>query len=588
MSSSPTSSTTNHSSSPFPSPTPLPAWHFPFGPSSIYHQRERPKAQHMRFRSAYTPRAPVLSTEKRAHRRAQNSSLGSLSSPPLSDCSRRPLSRFASYGPSAMPMHKNKNAPTTPAKSSRNSTSSLQDSPFSDYFSDDARSSINHNHAIPSDETKALLVRMNKLQAQLMRDSSEHQRQSINLVEKKLGEIELELSALHSQTRLPYEIEDSAVGLSEQDGAVKALSHSRGPSTQSVNSSAVFSDDQATPENYKAERDWLLLRTQELLENLSSVTDELRQRHNEVKEMNEVHSVEIEEKDTRIEQLRSENEGLRQDLGFEYSELLFLKLQMKSLECDMSELRDEKDDGPPANAAERARREKKNRILSELDRWRTDSDWQDVSARFERRRSKYGIATSPNASPTTLNGEPEIEWQLETQRESRGRITSLTIKRMDSNYGESEEEEEEVQTNTVTLNGTTATPSPQPLAKSPSPTFTSTYSENSTQTDISLPLDDDEDLSYNNNNNSDIEEDQHSDFENDIQHDDECAITTSASSVVDPNDPYQDVEEDDESILESADLQIPDQQQSRWKPAWKELWAGLQSLSGMDGDEDDD
>ncbi|KAF7189839.1 hypothetical protein HII31_08946 [Pseudocercospora fuligena] len=535
----------------------LPAWHFPFGPSSIYHQRERPKAQHTRYKSSYTPRAPVLSTEKRAHRRAQNSSLGSLSSPPLSECGRSPLSRFASYGPSTMAMHKNNNAPITPAKSSRNSTSSLQDSPFSDYFSDDARSSVNHNHAIPSDETKALLVRMNKLQAQLMRDSSEHQRYSINIVEKKLGEIELELSALHSQTRMPDELEDSAVVLSEQDGAAKAPSHSRGPSTQSVNSSAVFSDDQATPENYKAERDWLLLRTQELLENLSSVTDELRQRHNEVKEMNEVHSVEIEEKDTRIEQLRSENEGLRQDLGFEYSELLFLKLQMKSLECEMSELRDEKDDGPPTNAAERARREKKNRILSELDRWRPDTDWQDVSARFKRRRSKYGIATSPNASPTTLNGEPEIEWQLETQRESRGRVTSLTIKRMDSNYGESEE----VQTNTVTLNGTTEPPTPPKFPTTPTtPTFT--YVETSTQTDISLPLDEDEDLFYN-NNNSDIEEDQ-SEFEDD----DECAITTSASSEV-GDDPYQDVEEEDGTILESAELHMPEKQSPHRLPLFE-------------------
>ncbi|KXT06027.1 hypothetical protein AC578_1330 [Pseudocercospora eumusae] len=580
MSSSPTSPT-NHSSSPFPSPSPsLPAWHFPFGPSSIYHQRERPKLQHTRFKSAYTPRAPVLSTEKRAHRRAQNSSLASLSSPPLSECSRSPLSRFASYGPATMPMHKNNNAPTTPAKSSRNSSSSLQDSPFSDYFSDDARSSV--NHAIPSDHTKALLVRMNRLQAQLMRDNSEHQRQSINIVEKKLAEIELELSALHSQTRLPHELEDSAVILSEQDAAAKPPSHSRGPSTQSANSSAVFSDDQATPENYKAERDWLLLRTQELLENLSSVTDELRQRHNEVKEMNDVHSVEIEEKDTRIEQLRSENEGLRQDLGFEYSELLFLKLQIKSLECEISELRDEKDDGPPTNAAERARREKKNRILSELDRWRIDSDWQDVSARFKRRRSKYGIATSPNASPTTLNGEPEIEWQLETQRESRGGVTSLTIKRMDGNFGESEE----VQTTSVTLNGTTEPPTPSKFPTTTTTTPTLTYVETSTQTDISLPLDE-EDLFYN-NHNSDIGtgEENHQPVSH-FEDDDECAITTSASSVVDPSDPYQDVEEEDETILESADLHMPDKQ-SRWKPAWRELWAGLSSLSGMDADDEED
>ncbi|EME89612.1 uncharacterized protein MYCFIDRAFT_213734 [Pseudocercospora fijiensis CIRAD86] len=567
MSSSPTSPT-NHSSSPFPSPSPsLPAWHFPFGPSSIYHQRERPKPQHTRFNSSYTPRAPVLSTEKRAHRRAQNSSLGSLTSPPLSECSRSPLSRFASY-PSTMAKSKNNNAPITPAKSSRHSLSSLQGSPFSDYFSDDARSSINHNHAIPSYETKALLVRMNKLQAQLMRDNSEHQRQSINIVEKKLGEIELELNALHSQTRLPGEIEDSAVVSSEQDGAAKAPSHSRGPSTQSANSSAVFSDDQTTPENYKAERDWLLLRTQELLENLSSVTAELRQRHNEVKEMNEAHSVEIEEKDTQIEQLRSENEGLRQDLGFEYSELLFLKLQMNALECEMSELRDEKDDGPPTNAAERARREKKNRILSELDRWRTDSDWQDVSARFKHRRSKYGITTSPTASSTSLlNADPEIEWQLETQRETRGRITNLTIKRMDSNSGEGEEEVQP-----VTLNGTTATlPLPPPKFPSP-PTFT--YVETSTQTsDFYIPEEEDNLLCNN--------DDEHSNPDLD----DECAITTSASSVI--LDPYENVEEaeeeEDEKTLKSADL--------RWKPAWKELWAGLQSLSGMvdeDEDEEDD
>ena len=176
-------------------------------------------------------------------------------------------------------------------------------------------------------------------------------------------------------------------------------------------------------------------------------------------------------------------------------------------------------------------------------------------------------------------------------------MTSLTIKRMNSNHGDSNPQHDDT-THTehhgfVTLNGTTD-PVAQPILPDFS-TSTPRYVETSTQTDFPLPskLPLDEDSPNTLINNTDTEEDFDQDAEYgdsgidpDQDDDDDCAITTSTSSEAD-RDAYQDVEEDEETILDSPTLHIQEQQ-SGWRPAWKELWAGLSSLSGMADDDDDE
>lgn len=363
-----------------------------------------------------------------------------------------------------------------------------------------------------------------------------------------------------------------------------------------MHSSTVFSDDAPTAEQDKAERDYYVLQLQPQLDALQRVNEELRRNLADYKESMELHSVEMEEKEVQLEQLRSENEGLRQDLGFEYSELLFLKLQMKAIECDVADLRDEKDDFAPSTEAEKQRREKKNHILSEMDRWRTDSDWQDVEARFKRRRSRYGIPTSPirkDSKSAQLNAEAaaagDIEWQLETERADRGRVTSLTIKRMDSSQTVPRTPSKFEQP--VTLNGTTESHIHFPdMELTPKPPLTTPpYSEIGTQTEVTLlspfttshsPLDGDDHIEQIQLQTEEQEEE---------EDDNDCAITTSASSEAD-GDPYQDVEEDEETVVSNATLLNAANTHSGWRIAAKELWTSLQNLSGFqeDDEEEDD
>ena len=521
-------------------------------------------------------------------------------------------------------MPRTNGGPLTPAKTSRRN-SSLQDSPFSDYFSDDARSSVNGNVQAPSNETKALLVKMNKLQSQLMRDHSDKGREAIKIVGRKLGEIEFELEALHSQTRLPIDLDDSGVFMAEEKEEAKAdvqtPQHSRGPSTvscqscasldSSVESSRVFDRDDSLLEKYHVERSYYMRQMQEALEKLNSVQAELRQRQSEFAELHEQHYTVMEEKEEEIEQLRSENEGLRQDLGFEYSELLFLKLQMKSLECDVDDLRYENNQVTSPKCSK-----KKNDILSEMDRWRTDSDWQDVEARFKRRRSKYGIPTSPIHTGSTLQKtadipKEEIDWQLETIREDRGRVTSLTIKRTDSSQSVQQsvhvEEKPEQNVEPVTLGGSTgwAVSESLPLREDDANALSEPlYADQCTQTETlpPHPLDEDDDEmapfpTYTTEEidqeddqeeeyleNSDEEEVYEEDVDDGNEHDSTTHIS-SPPSEADHDDLYQDVEEDDETILEQPTLLSVPQQKS----AWQELWSSLQSLTGIpDDDEEED
>lgn len=519
-------------------------------------------------------------------------------------------------------MPRTNGGPLTPAKTPRRN-SSLQDSPFSDYFSDDARSSLNSSAQAPSNETKALLVKMNKLQSQLMRDHSDRGREAISIVGRKLAEIDLELGALHSQTRLPIELDDSGVFMAEDKAERKAAAqtpqHSRGPSCQScasldssVESSRIFDRDDSTLEKYHIERTWYISQIQEALEKLNSVQTELRQRQSEFAALHDRHYTVLEEKEEEIEHLRSENEGLRQDLGFEYSELLFLKLQMKSLEVDVNDLRDE------SNHVTSPKCSKKNDILSEMDRWRTDSDWQDVEARFKRRRSKYGIPTSPSRAESSSVksidvSKEEIDWQLETIRETfregRGRITSLTIKRTDSSqsvsqsiHADHEPEQQKVQP--VTLGGSTGwtVTEDDSMQKDEATTFIRPpYADQCTQTDLLLldPLDEEEEdksallpIYTLKESHQEDEQDEKLVMENgaeeydedDEQHD--CAILASSTSGTGTNyeDLYQDVEEDDETVLEKPTLLSV----SQHKSAWQELWSSLQSLTGIPDDEEEE
>ncbi|KAK3114168.1 hypothetical protein LTR53_007807, partial [Teratosphaeriaceae sp. CCFEE 6253] len=437
----------SHGRSLTPSPTPSPlsashrstSWHYPAGPSFRYHVRERP--QYARFHSTTTmPIGLNLSTERRAHRRTQSTAQitpvnahGGDFSRPISQHGRGPLYRYpSSASTSTMPLSA---PPLTPAKHTRDPR--LQDSPFSDYFSDAHSASHAETEAAaydaPSMETQQMLVRLNKLQAQVMRSGDD----ALNIVGRKLGEIESELEARHAQTRLPADMDDSGLFVDDEELPSQSESERRSNSAGSgVRSAAGPAEHTLTAENKLAEQDFALLEAQEVLESLRTAQEELRQRYTELVHSNDVHVSQIEDRQQEVEKFRSENEALRTDLGFDHSELLFMKLQMKALMVEIDEVEASANGGDRSRPSRRSAR--RSRFLKEADRWHMD--WQDVDARFRRRRGKYGVLSGEERQRQMEEqaGEGEdSDWRLETVKKVRGQVDCITITRVTSSTHQS-------------------------------------------------------------------------------------------------------------------------------------------------------
>ncbi|EMC96780.1 hypothetical protein BAUCODRAFT_70624 [Baudoinia panamericana UAMH 10762] len=598
--------------SPFPSPSPStststsPSWHYPYGPSARYHKRSRP-TYHTRFKSVTTiPIAPNLSTERRAERKRAQSIVatatmapyGSLT-PPLSDSSPSPhpvaprRQQLHSYTSAPIPtmstLPGHAPGPMTPAKpvNAFHEAHRPQDSPFSDYFTDEeARSTTfpspssppfanyhhyhHHTHA-PSSTMQQLLVRMSKVQAQIMR-LGEEEPEFLNVVGRRMSEIEREWDDLHAQTRRPPELEDSGLflddetpleeeeeeGEGQQDGY---FGHGGGGGDEArpVEQKREAVEDEVsdiTPENKQAEQDYQILEAQRILENVTRANEELRRRHAELVQLNDAHVLQMDDKETELETLRSENEALRSDLGFDHSELLFLKLRLKAMEVEVGGLdevhQDECVRNAPYAAREGVMRVKTGRVLRGLEQWR--SDWRDVDARLRSRRGRYGVLSAEHRDAMLKmdledndEGGAESQWRVETVQEGQGRVSSITLRRFDAGDccsplkqqmdGTTEDSEASRR-----LTSNTSTPRPEPDKPS------SNYVDSTTQTDpAGLRDDDDDDDGYDDDN-----------FD--------CAITTS------PSTPEQQLSPVIQPLMALG------------KTAWSELWEGLEAVAGM-GDE---
>ncbi|KAK4953212.1 hypothetical protein LTR10_008918 [Elasticomyces elasticus] len=524
--------------SPCPSPSPLSSarspFHYPTGPSSRFHISDRRPPLHARYKSTFTtPTSPQLSTERRAaHRRTQSTAQvtsihaqGALTTPPSSEYSRSPLLRYASTSSMASVR------PMTPAKRDMR----LQDSPFSDYFTDDGRSPVDVTagaaaYDAPSSETQQMLGRLHKLQAQLMRSSDVSERDALNVVGRKLGEIDAELEALHSQTRMPLDMEDSGLFVDDDEEPPPSPS----PKVSSPAKELEYHD--LTPENKIAEQDYQLLELQSVLDAAKTANAELRKSYEELVKSHDKHIQQSEDRQQEVERLQTENEELRSDLGFDHSELLFLKLQMKSIKVEVGQAAE--DGGEDGLFAWR------DRTLEESDRWHTD--WRDVDARFRRRRSKYGVLSAEERQRASKKASrpDEVEedaWRLETVKKVRGMVDSITITRIESGAhqpppGPTDGVEEQAEAGAEDVHT-------QPPSSAPKE-----YASNGTQTEAESEPEA-------------FEQDSEYDYEDDES---DCAITTS------PNTPEQ-----QSPVIRGM---VPS---SKTKTAWKELWEGLSSLAGM-------
>lgn len=486
--------------------------------------------------------------------------------PGESDAPNRLASSTASYDP----------PPVTPAKATRHRrhSSVLMDSPFSDYFTDDARSL--ESQTTPTSETQHLLVRLNKLQSQLMR--GDNGPEILNIVGRRIDDIEHEVDGLHSHDCLPEEMEEIEeieeefftererdVLLSSRPGSKR---HNQHFNPLGINGMTEVSEDGVNWDKERQEK--LLTEAQTALHFLTKAQEQLRQRHQELVNLNEEHSLDMEEKEMEVERLRSENESLKSDLGFDHSELLFLELQLKSLEVECEDS---------------MYHPKLERLQRQMENWR--DDWRDVEARFKKRRARYGVTSHDDKTDrdSVAGAEREDdpkEWKVDIQKQGTRRVNSLTIRRV-SKDSETEEQErkeraakEEVSTPTKAHTADVdSTPKPRPVEQQEhlqvkKTSASSNYTSQATQTTpppsptlTPVPLA--EALGLNGSFSPGV---------------DDCAITTSPSSVADSD------EEDEDEEQSQVKIPVRDTRSEQKRTALRELWSGLTDWAGM-GDDDE-
>ena len=137
--------------------------------------------------------------------------------------------------------------------------------------------------------------------------------------------------------------------------------------------------------------------------------------------------MQIEELTTQLMTVKSENDSLKQDLGFDHSELLFLKLQLQALEVQKENY------------------DHHTHVLLAEDFAQWKADWDSVDARLRSRRQKRRVTSADIKDLPSLDNEKTIKpedqgnWQLETRKQRHGRVHSITLKRVDEPETQAEE-----------------------------------------------------------------------------------------------------------------------------------------------------
>ncbi|KAH0274054.1 hypothetical protein KCU91_g5554, partial [Aureobasidium melanogenum] len=454
------------------------SWHVP-GPSTRYH-----KSEHAR------PKPTPRSSTNGQHVRNQ-SSLSTRSSHTEASAVASPLARLnfsrdspKDYSYTPADTIKPRNNPATPLRSphlASNNFNNLrfQGSPFSDYFTDDSKS-VDHNAPYhPSDPAQKLLLRLNNLGGDILR---------LGLQDDSLSEFNEKLCTLEAMVN-DGGFSDTGSSIEDRDrrnsfpGRLYTEDHSQGHEarerilspehsnksrmsnvwmadaceyadgfTQTTDESkhglAVAYATSATQTEEEASKDmaessvWinnyadvftqttddrLVADLQEVVERLAKANESLRQRYDQSKEVCDTQAVQIEELTTQLMTVKSENDSLKQDLGFDHSELLFLKLQLQALEVQKENY------------------DHNNHVLLAEDFAQWKADWDSVDARLRSRRQKNRVTSAdikdfPNLeTETPVNPEDQGNWQLETRKHQHGRVKSITLKRVDETEAQTEE-----------------------------------------------------------------------------------------------------------------------------------------------------
>ncbi|TKA53137.1 hypothetical protein B0A49_12017 [Cryomyces minteri] len=299
--------------------------------------------------------------------------------------------------------------PSTPLRSPRRAAF-LQDSPFSDYFTEP---SITDEPSASTDAQKALLKQLTNIGAHILR--SEPGADLTPTLHSRLQHVQAALDdseSMFAQSRRPADIGDSALFMDDDEheeeqrenvdagaspGLAKNLQTAREASTE-------------TEKRNRADHERLLKEAREVLARVTKSTTQLRLRYEETKLTNNAQTLKIKESTKEIVRLGSENEVLRSHLSSDRSELLFLKLQLKALEARTSPYLDGKEDSA---------------LIEEIEHW--ELDWKDVDARLRRRREKYTSLDAVEEPDAKTDGR---DWHLSMVRRRNGNVESITIERL--------------------------------------------------------------------------------------------------------------------------------------------------------------
>lgn len=501
----------------------------------------------------------------------------------------------AHYGP-VTPSHR--------AHLSARPSSKLQDSPFSDYFTDDGRSPEPHSGSAPSPEMQALLIRLNRLPAQLIRGERDNESEMVAIVGRKVAEMEAQLSSVHAQTRLPVELEDSGLFMEEdadedeeEDGKASAPSRHDTPTHDDVFNPAV------TEENRKAEHDFLLLEAQRILGSVRKAEENLRKRHAELQELNERYVSQVEEISTQLdaldserdsfvtknEELRSENATLRRDMVISNHELLWLKMQFQALKLEVraGDEGAERLERYAPQLKEDIQAVKRERLARRWKAW--EEDWKDVERRLGRRKRRYNNLTTDEEQELGADDEfadadyeEEDGWRVEKVTEEGGKTQRIVLTRISLDAGETIEEElstvdEDAVVESIEEDDGVDETSELSLdidlvaVESTLDSFPwkPTYEDQSTQTDAPGSS------SNSTSTSSWILANAEGASDDEQNEEDECAITTSPPSEAD----FERFSDDDTSEYEEEIVLRSSSPVTR--TAWQELWTGLTHLAGM-------
>jgi len=339
-------------------------------------------------------------------------------------------------------------APLTPVRSPQHAM--IQDSPYSDYFTDEARSvdgsvrdSNMHGksgYSMPSPETQRLLLRLNNLGAQILRQGDQGKElgnlnRKLDLLERALSERSASESEVERMRDSGLYMEDSLPDLFTTNTSATA-DRQRPMATSSnmtfgIDGAVDSAMDRATyvqTLRKSKDQDRLLHSAQDVLGRITKANSDLQKRFEEMRELNDQYAYQAEDSAREALTLKSENDSLKSTLAFDHSELLFLKLQLKALEVQV--------DGQSMNPNEdEDEREHRLALEENMQRWKTDSD--DVDARLRGRRQAHRVLSS---SPMTINAAREDgrdrnetgDWTLDMRsKKHQGRVHSITIRRLE-------------------------------------------------------------------------------------------------------------------------------------------------------------